>query len=64
VELDIFDISGQLTTTLVNKKQAAGTYQVQWNGRDNRGLKVPYGVYFYHLITGSLISTKKMMLLR
>ncbi len=64
VELLVFNISGQLITTLVNKKQAAGTYSVQWNGRDGKGLKVPHGVYFYRLITDSLISTKKMMLLR
>ena len=62
VELDIFDISGQLTTTLVNKKQVAGTYSVQWNGRNEKGLEVSSGFYFYRLKTSSLTTTRMMIL--
>ncbi|MEN8193359.1 MAG: T9SS type A sorting domain-containing protein [Bacteroidota bacterium] len=64
VEVAIFNISGQYITTLVNKEQAVGNYLVQWNGRDDKGLKVTSGIYFYRLKTESLISTKKMMLLQ
>lgn len=59
VTLGIYDISGKLVQTLVNRQLSAGTHKAQW---DAAGL--PSGVYFYRIQTGHFTATKKLMLLR
>jgi photosystem II stability/assembly factor-like uncharacterized protein len=60
VTLKIFDITGKEIATLVNQKQEAGTYEVDFSGE---GLSS--GIYFYTLIVdGNVIDTKKMVLLK
>lgn len=64
VEVNIFDISGKLITTLRNKYQTQGEHSITWNGIDASGSKVGAGVYFYQVKAGDLIQTKKMVLLK
>lgn len=64
VRLQIFDIKGELIKTLVNDFQNSGSYEVVWNGTNNRGEKLSSGVYFYSVRIGENISTKKMILLK
>lgn len=64
VELTIFNTLGQKVRTLVNKKQIAGTYQIYWDGRNEKGIQMPSGVYLYRLNAGSFIKTRKMLLIR
>ncbi|MBN8570329.1 MAG: T9SS type A sorting domain-containing protein [Ignavibacteria bacterium] len=59
VSLKIFDVSGKEVTELVNKNLTQGSYDVKF---DASGLTS--GVYFYKLITGNFVSTKKMMLIK
>lgn len=60
VELNIYNILGQRVATLVNKKQPAGSYQMQW---DASGFTS--GVYLYRLSADNgHMQTKKMILLR
>jgi hypothetical protein len=59
VELSIYNLLGQKVAMLVNKKQAAGRHQVQWDGRNFAS-----GVYYYRLTAGSFVETKKLVLLR
>jgi hypothetical protein len=49
VVLDIFDLSGRRVQSLDAAKQAAGTIQLQWDGRDAHGQQVPPGLYLYRL---------------
>jgi len=49
VKLDVFNLMGQHVKTLVNEKQTAGKYKVFWNGKDEQGIEVTSGVYFYRL---------------
>jgi len=64
VRLEVFDPRGRLVRTLVNGFVASGPQAVQWNGRDNRGLDVPSGVYFYRLVGPDGVEALKMLLLR
>lgn len=64
VSLKIFDVLGKEVKTLVNKAQANGVYEVNWNGDDELGNKVSTGVYFYRIDAGDFVETKKMMLLK
>ncbi len=47
VNLTIFNLAGQAVRTLVNGQQPAGYRSVKWDGKNNAGVQVPKGVYFY-----------------
>ena len=66
-KLTLYDIMGREVTTLVNKKQSAGTYEVEFNGSGFAS-----GVYFYKLVvspsypltSGNFSDTKRMLLIK
>ncbi|MCH7761572.1 T9SS type A sorting domain-containing protein, partial [candidate division TA06 bacterium] len=62
--LKIYDVTGRLVRSLLNEKQKAGYYKVDWDGKDNGKRKVASGIYFYTLNAGDFSSTRKMTLLR
>ena len=66
VTLRVYDVRGRLVATLVDKEQAprAEGYKIDWRGRSNTGGNVTSGVYFYRLVAGEFIETRKMVLLR
>lgn len=60
VSLKVFDVLGNQVAVLVNEKQNAGTYSVDFDGSNFSS-----GVYFYRLeVEGIIIDTKSMMLLK
>lgn len=63
-ELKVYDLAGRLVATLADGVQPAGERIVRWDGRNDRGMTVSSGIYFYRLSAGSLVETKKMILLR
>jgi hypothetical protein len=64
VKIEIFNIVGQKVKTLLDEEMKAGTYLVEWNGKDERGVDVSSGVYFYRVVAGSFSDIKKMVLLK
>ena len=64
VVLDVFNILGQKVRTLVDDYRPQGTYRVTWDGKNDAGLPVASGVYFYVLKANNFVSTKKMILLK
>ncbi|MBN2011405.1 T9SS type A sorting domain-containing protein [candidate division KSB1 bacterium] len=64
VKLTIFNVQGQAIRTLVQGQQAAGSYQVPWDGLNDAGLRVASGPYLYCLQVGNQTMTKQMMLLK
>lgn len=62
VSLKVYNVLGSEVATLVNSPQGAGTYTVTFNS--NMGANLSSGVYFYRLISGSFVSTKKLILLK
>lgn len=64
VRLSIYDVRGALVRTLVEKRQDAGDYLAQWDGRDARSNRVASGVYFCTLTAGRFTATKKLVLLK
>ncbi len=69
VQLIVYDILGNEVATLVNKDQVAGIYEVEFSAKGGSPSggdtwNLPSGVYFYQLIAGSFIQTKKMILMR
>jgi hypothetical protein len=59
VSLLIYDILGRKVKELVNTRQQAGRYEVQFNASN-----LASGVYVYQLIAEKYISSKKMILLK
>ncbi len=62
--LKIYNLLGQEINTLVDQVVPAGTHETEWNGRDKTGAEVASGIYFYKLVAGDFIETKKMMLVK
>ena len=63
VRLVIYNVLGQPVRTLVDEIQAAGAYQVPWDGRDHQGARVANGVYLYRLQAGTVAQVRKMLVL-
>jgi len=59
VQLKVYDILGREVTTLVNKEQKPGNYEVDFNANE-----LASGLYFYKIATNGFTQTKKMILLR
>jgi len=57
VSLRIYDILGREIATLVNGKNQPGEHTITWNASN-----VPSGVYFYRIVAGDFVQTKKMVL--
>ena len=64
MQLRIYNLVGQVVRTLVGERQAAGRYAIRWDGRDDRGLSVSSGIYFYSLSTEKFRAVNKLMLLK
>ena len=64
VKLEIYNIVGQKIKTLVDKDQPIGLHQIQWDGTDDKGLKVSSGVYIYRLKAGTFNESRRMLLLK
>lgn len=65
VRLTISNLLGQEVKALVSEMQAAGWYNLVWDGRDKIGQLVSSGVYLFTLKAGGyFVQTRKALLLR
>jgi hypothetical protein len=62
--LKIYNILGQKVRTLVDEPKRSGSYEVIWDGKDDKGKDVASGIYFYRLTADSYQETKKMVLMK
>ena len=62
VTLRVYDTLGREVRTLVDERQTQGRYSVSWDGRDDRGMGVSSGLYFYRIVAGKNVFTKKCVL--
>ncbi|MEO8666466.1 MAG: T9SS type A sorting domain-containing protein [Ignavibacteria bacterium] len=59
VTLSVYDLNGKHLKTLVNQKQNAGKYELEFNGGS-----LPSGIYVYKLSSDNISEVRKMMLIR
>lgn len=64
VSFVIFNITGQMVKTLVNDHMSAGTHTITWDGTNENGNVVSSGIYFYKVVAGDIVTTKKMILMK
>ena len=56
VSLSIYNVSGRLIETLVNRKQEKGNYNVSWDGSE-----LSEGIYFFTVRIGNNVWTEKII---
>jgi subtilisin-like proprotein convertase family protein len=59
VKILLFDILGREIQTLTNEFQRAGSYELLFNAKS-----LASGTYFYKIIAGDFVDTKKMLLIK
>ena len=64
VNVVVYDVLGRQITTLLSGQQAAGSLQIQWDGRDAHGLTAPTGIYFVRMSSDAFNTTRKIMLMK
>lgn len=64
VNIAVYNVLGSKVKTLLNKRQNPGRYTITWDGRDERGNKLPVGFYFLRLETGEYEGTRKLLLIK
>jgi hypothetical protein len=64
VNLTIFDARGRIVRHAIDRSaMPAGRHEWEWNGRDDRGVKLPAGVYLISLETPTTSQTKKAVIM-
>ncbi len=64
VAISIYNQLGQKIRTLLDSERNSGRHQIKWNGKNDKGLEVSSGIYFYKIKTGDYQQASRMLLLR
>ena len=68
VSMEIYNVTGRLVRTLVNESrnglQSGYLHYVTWDGRDENGQLAKTGVYFCRMQIGSVVQSRKLLILR
>jgi len=64
VTLQIFNLRGELITTLLDGTLGAGVHAQRWNGRDHFTRPVASGMYFYRLRLGAEIFRGRLQMVK
>ncbi|MEO0182771.1 MAG: FlgD immunoglobulin-like domain containing protein [candidate division WOR-3 bacterium] len=59
----IYDVAGRCVRTLVSEKQEPGWHNVNWDGRDDRMVRLAPGIYFLRIEVDGYRLTSKMVVL-
>jgi len=64
VQINVYNVKGQLVKKLIDKSQSVGSHSIIWNGQDTVGNSCASGVYYYKLTSKGKSITKKMLLMK
>lgn len=64
VSVGIYTLDGTRVRLLVDEKQSAGSHDVIWDTKDDRGERVSQGTYLYRLSTSAGEQTGKVLMVR
>ncbi len=62
--LKIYNAAGRLVRTCFDERKNTGVHSLIWNGRDDRDIKVPAGVYFYNLEANGKSHSERGVMIR
>jgi len=63
VTLELFDLSGRRVARIVSGTLEAGHHETRWRTFDDRGARVPAGLYFVRFSTPGLTRVARLALL-
>jgi len=63
VELGVYDVEGNLLTTLLSTVVSGGHHRITWNGSNSSGRRLGPGLYFLRLEAASSVHIRKVILL-
>jgi predicted outer membrane repeat protein len=64
VILKIYNVTGTCVRTLVDDLKERGIHKEIWDGRGDSSSALASGIYFYRIVAGDFIATRKIVLLR
>ena len=64
IKVEIYNNMGQKIRSLVNQKLNFGDHLITWNGRNDKGVNVPSGLYYCKISAGNRNKSIKMLLLK
>ena len=64
VKITIHDVLGNVIKNFGKDSQMNGYQSVQWNSKNDKGIDVSAGIYFYTITAGNFSQTRKMILLK
>ena len=64
VNIEIYNVKGQLIKTVVDAVMPAGSHHLRWNGDDKNDNSVGSGMYFAIIKTAECSTNKKLLLLK
>ena len=64
VRVKIFNMNGQVVSTLLDRELSAGQHRVHWNGTNQSGNTLPSGVYIVNVATADENASNKIVLMK
>jgi hypothetical protein len=64
VSVKIYDALGREIRTLYNGVKQVGQHQLTWDGKNDKGLQVASGIYFYRMKSENYRAMRKLVLVR
>ena len=64
VEVKIYDMNGRLVKRYSPKIYYPGDHDIVWDGKNNEGMDIASGIYYYYLSASENHDMKKMVLIR
>lgn len=64
VQIAVYNITGKRVAILENEEKSAGYHEVTWNGTNQNNTRLPDGIYFVKINTGTYTRTLKLSKIR
>ncbi len=64
VRLTLHDLNGRRVATVIDEMRSQGRHEITWNGENDRGQKLPTGVYFGRFEAGNTVETQRVVVVR
>ncbi len=64
IQIIIHNLLGEEIAIIADQYQSAGSYELNWDGKDKHDRSVPSGIFLYQIKTNSFIQMRKMVIIR
>jgi hypothetical protein len=64
LELAVYNVLGQKVYTVMSGEVASGSYDMEWDGKNEHGDSVPTGIYFIRMTAGKFKTALKIILIK